>query len=98
MMIIGLLLSIVFWSTFQSWIMMSIGILIQLVAFMYFMVNCHYMANQEQKLGYAIGSWLLTLPKYFFVELVMNYYPRPRMYFIDCGGIIILINRKKGTE
>lgn len=109
-MIIGLLLSIVFWSTFQSWVIASVGIVIQLVAFIYFMVNHHYMTYQERKFVYVLGAWLiLPFPSKFFIELVMNYYPRPRMSFVDfaviiilygvvCGAITILLNQKKGTE
>lgn len=109
-MIIGLLLSTVFWSTFQSWVIASVGIVIQLVAFVYFMVNHHYLTDKEQKFVCVIGAWLILLfPSKFFIEVIMNYYPRPRMYFVDlaviftfyvvvCGGITLLLNRKKGTN
>lgn len=109
-MIIGLLLSIMFWSTFQSWMMVSIGIVVQLVAIIYFMVKRHYMREKEQRFVWVIGAWLLLpFPSKFFIDLVMNYYPRPRLYLVDlavmvvfyvvvCVGITMLVNRKKGTE
>lgn len=54
-LIIGLILSIVFWITYQSIILTSMGLIIQLIALICLIINQPLMTLKERRLCYVLG-------------------------------------------
>lgn len=83
-MMIGLILSIVFWITYQSIILTSLGLILQVIAWIVLIVNQSSIERKESRLYYVLGTWFtLFFPCLFLVDVIMNFYPRPRLGVID---------------
>ena len=106
-LIIGLMLSIVFWITYQSIILTSMGLIIQLIALICLIINQPLMTLEERRLCYVLGVWFtLLFPCLFLMKIIMSFYPRPRLAIVDvllgwglylgsCGILTWMIKQKR---
>ena len=67
-LIIGLILSIVFWITYQSIILTSIGLMLQLIALICLIINQPLMTLKERRLCYVLGVWYFIVSVSVFNE------------------------------
>ena len=106
-LIIGLILSIVFWITYQSTILTSMGLIIQLIALICLIINQPLMTLKERRLCYVLGVWFtLLFPCLFLMKIIMSFYPQPRLAIVDvllgwglylgsCGILTWMIKQKR---
>ncbi|MFD0715221.1 helix-turn-helix domain-containing protein [Paenibacillus sp. GCM10027626] len=85
--LVGLVIVIVGWRTWQTMVPVGLGVLVELAGCIFFTVLYASTAAKEQaankrKKLYTIGAWLmLPVPVCIFVFSAFHFYPRPYSYF-----------------
>ena len=72
-LIIGLILSIVLWCTYQSILMVSIGLIIQIISVTVVLIKQSELSSQLQRLFLMISAWMIFPFICFYIgSLMMN--------------------------
>ena len=83
-LIIGLILSIVLWCTYQSILMVSIGLIIQIISVTVVLIKQSELSSQLQRLFLMISAWMIFPFICFYIgSLMMNFYPVSRSAMLD---------------
>lgn len=83
-LIIGLIVSFIFWITYQSMLMVSLGLIIQIVSVTLVLVKQSELPTKLQRLFLMISIWT-TLPFICFYvgSLTMKLYPKPYLAVLE---------------
>ena len=104
-LIIGLILSIVLWCTYQSILMVSIGLIIQIISVTVVLIKQSELSSQLQRLFLMISAWMIFPFICFYIgSLMMNFYPVSRsamldfivefiFYLVVCTGITVTLKK-----
>ena len=104
-LIIGLTLSIVLWCTYQSILMVSIGLIIQIISVTVVLIKQSELSSQLQRLFLMISAWMIFPFICFYIgSLMMNFYPVSRsamldfivefiFYLVVCTGITVTLKK-----
>ena len=104
-LIIGLTLSIVLWCTYQSILMASIGLIIQIISVTVVLIKQLELSSQLQRLFLMISAWMIFPFICFYIgSLMMNFYPVSRsamldfivefiFYLVVCTGITVTLKK-----
>ena len=104
-LIIGLILSIVLWCTYQSILMASIGLIIQIISVTVVLIKQSELSSQLQRLFLMISAWMIFPFICFYIgSLMMNFYPVSRsamldfivefiFYLVVCTGITVTLKK-----
>lgn len=104
-LIIGLTLSIVLWCTYQSILMASIGLIIQIISVTVVLIKQSELSSQLQRLFLMISAWMIFPFICFYIgSLMMNFYPVSRsamldfivefiFYLVVCTGITVTLKK-----
>ena len=104
-LIIGLTLSIVLWCTYQSILMVSIGLIIQIISVTVVLIKQLELSSQLQRLFLMISAWMIFPFICFYIgSLMMNFYPVSRsamldfivefiFYLVVCTGITVTLKK-----
>ena len=104
-LIIGLILSIVLWCTYQSILMVSIGLIIQIISVTVVLIKQSELSSQLQRLFLMISPWMIFPFICFYIgSLMMNFYPVSRsamldfivefiLYLVVCTGITVTLKK-----
>ncbi|AMC08974.1 helix-turn-helix domain-containing protein [Turicibacter sp. H121] len=104
-LIIGLILSIVLWCTYQSILMVSIGLIIQIISVTVVLIKQSELSSQLQRLFLMLSVWMIFPFICFYIgSLMMNFYPVSRsamldfivefiFYLVVCTGITVTLKK-----
>ena len=104
-LVIGLILSIVLWCTYQSILMVSIGLIIQIISVTVVLIKQSELSSQLQRLFLMISAWMIFPFICFYIgSLMMNFYPVSRsamldfivefiFYLVVCTGITVTLKK-----
>ena len=104
-LIIGLILSIVLWCTYQSILMVSIGLIIQIISVTVVLIKQSELLSQLQRLFLMLSVWMIFPFICFYIgSLMMNFYPVSRsamldfivefiFYLVVCTGITVTLKK-----
>ena len=104
-LIIGLTLSIVLWCTYQSILMVSIGLIIQIISVTVVLIKQSELSSQLQRLFLMLSVWMIFPFICFYIgSLMMNFYPVSRsamldfivefiFYLVVCTGITVTLKK-----
>ena len=104
-LIIGLILSIVLWCTYQSILMASIGLIIQIISVTVVLIKQSELSSQLQRLSLMTSVWMIFPFICFYIgSLMMNFYPVSRsamldfivefiFYLVVCTGITVTLKK-----
>lgn len=104
-LIIGLTLSIVLWCTYQSILMASIGLIIQIISVTVVLIKQSELSSQLQRLFLMLSVWMIFPFICFYIgSLMMNFYPVSRsamldfivefiFYLVVCTGITVTLKK-----
>ena len=104
-LIIGLILSIVLWCTYQSILMASIGLIIQIISVTVVLIKQSELSSQLQRLFLMSSVWMIFPFICFYIgSLMMNFYPVSRsamldfivefiFYLVVCTGITVTLKK-----
>ena len=104
-LIIGLTLSIVLWCTYQSILMVSIGLIIQIISVTVVLIKQSELLSQLQRLFLMLSVWMIFPFICFYIgSLMMNFYPVSRsamldfivefiFYLVVCTGITVTLKK-----
>ena len=104
-LIIGLTLSIVLWCTYQSILMASIGLIIQIISVTVVLIKQLELSSHLQRLFLMISAWMIFPFICFYIgSLMMNFYPVSRsamldfivefiFYLVVCTGITVTLKK-----
>ena len=104
-LVIGLILSIVLWCTYQSILMASIGLIIQIISVTVVLIKQSELSSQLQRLFLMISAWMIFPFICFYIgSLMMNFYPVSRsamldfivefiFYLVVCTGITVTLKK-----
>ena len=104
-LIIGLTLYIVLWCTYQSILMASIGLIIQIISVTVVLIKQSELSSQLQRLFLMISAWMIFPFICFYIgSLMMNFYPVSRsamldfivefiFYLVVCTGITVTLKK-----
>ena len=104
-LIIGFILSIVLWCTYQSILMASIGLIIQIISVTVVLIKQLELSSQLQRLFLMISAWMIFPFICFYIgSLMMNFYPVSRsamldfivefiFYLVVCTGITVTLKK-----
>lgn len=83
-LIIGLIVSFILWITYQSMLMVSLGLIIQIVSVTLVLVKQSELPTKLQRLFLMISTWT-TLPFICFYvgSLTMKLYPKPYLAVLE---------------
>ncbi|MDO5794287.1 MAG: helix-turn-helix domain-containing protein [Turicibacter sp.] len=83
-LIIGLIVSFILWITYQSMLMVSLGLIIQIVSVTLVLVKQSELPTKLQRLFLMISTWT-TLPFICFYvgSLTMKLYPKPYLVVLE---------------
>lgn len=106
-MVIGLIVSFMMWVTFQSFMLVTIGLVIQIVTLVLFCVFYEKLTCKEIYWVKVSSVWLMLpfIIKYL-VDQVMMFYPKARpaifdsmlvavIYLLICLGATIILKKKR---
>lgn len=104
-LVIGLILSIVLWCTYQSILMVSIGLIIQIISVTVVLIKQSELSSQLQRLFLMLSVWMIFPFICFYIgSLMMNFYPVSRsamldfivefiFYLVVCTGITVTLKK-----
>lgn len=94
--LIGLLISIASYFTWQTVLTVSGGLMVQIAAIIFFevMTANYNNSNRARRHFYSINLWLiLPFPLFYLFQFAFRFYPYPRLYLVDllCTAIAYLL-------
>lgn len=104
-LIIGLILSIVLWCIYQSILMVSIGLIIQIIVVTVVLIKQSELSSQLQRLFLMISVWMIFPFICFYIgSLMLNFCPVSRsamldfmvefiFYLVVCTGITVTLKK-----
>lgn len=83
-LIIGLIVSFIFWITYQSMLMVSLGLIIQIVSVTLVLVKQSELPTKLQRLFLMISTWTtLSFICFYVGSLTMKLYPKPYLVVLE---------------